>query len=226
MYFNATWLVNVSHPIPSYVGEERNVIAFLVLPTFLPWRLSSQRLNCKYQNWQSNQYQSQQTCCFSTSHGFSVILREREREREREIFWRAWIFRREKLLVLHAFIYNSLCGCSFNLGHWIFRREKLLVLLAFIYNSLCGCSFNLGHWSFLMELIKNFGRYKIDLDSIGLIIWDNKIRCGHWVVIESQTGEVTILRYCLKLLVAEELIDEITLNGNQRKVCMHNASSI
>ena len=149
-----------------------------------------------------------------------------ERERERERFWRAWIFRREKLLVLHAFIYNSLCGCSFNLGHWIFRREKLLVLLAFIYNSLCGCSFNLGHWSFLMELIKNFWRYKIDLDSIGLIIWDNKIRCGHWVVIESQTGEVTILRYCLKLLVAEELIDEITLNGNQRKVCMHNASSI
>ena len=69
-----------------------------------------------------------------------------------------------------------------------------------------------------MELIKNFGRYKIDLDSIGLIIWDNKITCGHWVVIESQTGEVTILWYCLKLLVAEELIDEITLNGNQRKV--------
>ena len=151
MYFNATWLVNVSHPIPSYVGEERNVIAFLVHPTFLPWRLSSQRLNCEYQNWQSNQYQNQQTSCFSTCLGFSVILRERERERERERFWRAWIFRREKLLVLHAIIYSLLCGCSFNLGRW----------------------------SFLMELIRYFGQYKIDLDSVGLIIWDNRIRCGH-----------------------------------------------
>ena len=77
-----------------------------------------------------------------------------------------------------------------------------------------------------MELIRNFGQYKIDLDSVGLIIWDNRIRCWHWAMIESQIGEVTISRYCLKLLVAEELIDEITLNGNQRKICMHNASSI
>ena len=77
-----------------------------------------------------------------------------------------------------------------------------------------------------MELIRNFGRYKIDLDSVGLIIWDNRIRCGQQAVIESQIGEVTISRYCLKLLVAEELIDEITLNGNQRKISMHNASNI
>ena len=77
-----------------------------------------------------------------------------------------------------------------------------------------------------MELIRNFGRYKIDLDSVGLIIWDNRIRCGQQAVIESQIGEVTISRYCLKLLVAEELIDEITFNGNQRKICMHNASNI
>ena len=78
-----------------------------------------------------------------------------------------------------------------------------------------------------MELIRNFGRYKIDLDSVGLIIWDNRIRCRQQqAVIESQIGEVTISRYCLKLLVAEELIDEITLNGNQREICMHNASNI
>ena len=77
-----------------------------------------------------------------------------------------------------------------------------------------------------MELIRNFGQYKIDLDSVGLIIWDNRIRCRYWAMIESQIGEVTIPRYCLKLLVAEELIDVITLNGNQRKICMHNASSI
>ena len=77
-----------------------------------------------------------------------------------------------------------------------------------------------------MELIRNFGQYKIDLDSVGLIIWDNRIRCGHRAVNESQIGEVTISRCCLKLLVAEELIDEITLNGNQRKICMGNASSI
>ena len=56
----------------SCVGEERNVITFLVLPIFLPWRLSSQSLNCECQNWQSNQYQNRQTCCFSTNHGFSV----------------------------------------------------------------------------------------------------------------------------------------------------------
>ena len=49
-------------------------------------------------NWQSNQYQNHQTCCFSTSHGFSVILTERERERERE----SLKFRGEKLLVLLA----------------------------------------------------------------------------------------------------------------------------
>ena len=77
-----------------------------------------------------------------------------------------------------------------------------------------------------MELIRNFGRYKIDLDSVGLIIWDNRIRCGQQAVIESQIGEVTISRYCLKLLIAKELTDEITLNGNQRKICMHNASNI
>ena len=68
-----------------------------------------------------------------------------------------------------------------------------------------------------MELIRNFGRYKIDLDSVGLIIWDNRIRCGQQAVIESQIGQVTISRYCLKLLVAEELIDEITLNGKSKK---------
>ena len=68
-----------------------------------------------------------------------------------------------------------------------------------------------------MELIRNFGWYKIDLDSVGLIIWDNRIRCGQQAMIESQIGEVTISRYCLKLLVAEELIDEITLNGKSKK---------
>ena len=42
-----------------------------------------------------------------------------------------------------------------------------------------------------MELIKNFRRYKIDLDSVELIIWDNRIRCEQQAVIESQIGEVT-----------------------------------
>ena len=34
-------------------------------------------------------------------------------------------------------------------------------------------------------------------------------------VIESQVGELTISRYSVKLLGAQELTDEITLNGNE-----------
>ena len=82
----------------SFVGEE---IA-IVVPTMLHFRHEwciFHSLNCKYQSWKSNQYQNQEICSYSTSHGFSMW----EREREREI-WRAWIFRREKLLVLLAYI--------------------------------------------------------------------------------------------------------------------------